>query len=74
MPAWVATALVYIVKWAAQAVLPIVLKDLKNSGAINSVEAEGIKVGTHVLVATKVEDTYPADKVTGVTTGDLDAS
>lgn len=41
--------------------LPIVLKWLQDSGAITDVEVWGIKTGTHVLQAVKVEDSYPTD-------------
>lgn len=41
--------------------MPIVLQYLQKSGAIDSAEAWGIKTGTHVLAATRVEDSYPKD-------------
>lgn len=62
MPAWLLTLLVKVA-------LPIVLQWMQKSGAINSVEAWGVKAGTHVLTATKVEDSYPVDKATGLTIG-----
>jgi hypothetical protein len=45
--------------------LPIILSYLQKTGAINTVEAVGIKAGTHVLAAVEritVERDYPTDK------------
>lgn len=67
MPAWLITLLVKVA-------LPLVLNYLQKSGEITDAEAWGVKTGTHVLTATKVEDTYPADKTTGVTTGNINGN
>lgn len=47
----------YIVKTAISLAITL----LQKSGVLNRFEADGVRFGTHVIQATKVEDTYPEE-------------
>lgn len=55
MPVW----LVVILGTLAKQLIPVAINILEKSGVINSVEAYGIKAGTHVIQTVESIKTYP---------------
>lgn len=66
---------IWLLPFLEKLALSLALTILQKTGVINSIEATGIKAGTHVIAAVsnlKTENTYPPDKLTGLTQGDTE--